>query len=217
MELKRFYFFFSSRRRHTISKRDWSSDVCSSDLSFVIVQGLTRRYENAANAQSEVVVQARSQPDAWRRMHNELYARDELLLASSSGSGFWWPPGHSRGSSAFPSAINVGTDDGFDLACAGSRIPQVPGGAVRGANVQLPDTAAGSLNPSRRLSGKLHLPKRQLHAVSGTNPVLHERSVWRGSVATAGRLRTSSDFRRVRRRYRTRIPQQIHTLSSGLG
>src|SRR6266536_4747965 len=25
-------FFFSSRRRHTISTRDWSSDVCSSDL-----------------------------------------------------------------------------------------------------------------------------------------------------------------------------------------
>src|SRR5699024_8236110 len=29
-----FVFFFSSRRRHTISKRDWSSDVCSSDLKF---------------------------------------------------------------------------------------------------------------------------------------------------------------------------------------
>src|SRR5699024_12193887 len=28
----RFCFFFSSRRRHTRSKRDWSSDVCSSDL-----------------------------------------------------------------------------------------------------------------------------------------------------------------------------------------
>src|SRR5699024_12089522 len=26
--------FFSSRRRHTRSKRDWSSDVCSSDLLF---------------------------------------------------------------------------------------------------------------------------------------------------------------------------------------
>src|SRR5699024_11695876 len=25
-------FFISSRRRHTRSKRDWSSDVCSSDL-----------------------------------------------------------------------------------------------------------------------------------------------------------------------------------------
>src|SRR5690606_39932134 len=27
-----FYFFFSSRRRHTRFSRDWSSDVCSSDL-----------------------------------------------------------------------------------------------------------------------------------------------------------------------------------------
>src|SRR6478752_7961156 len=27
-----FFFFFSSRRRHTICSRDWSSDVCSSDL-----------------------------------------------------------------------------------------------------------------------------------------------------------------------------------------
>src|SRR6266498_3053326 len=28
----RFFFFFSSRRRHTRCGRDWSSDVCSSDL-----------------------------------------------------------------------------------------------------------------------------------------------------------------------------------------
>src|SRR5206468_10118678 len=28
-------FFFSSRRRHTRSDRDWSSDVCSSDLAAV--------------------------------------------------------------------------------------------------------------------------------------------------------------------------------------
>src|SRR5260370_3670327 len=27
------FFFFSSRRRHTIFKCDWSSDVCSSDLN----------------------------------------------------------------------------------------------------------------------------------------------------------------------------------------
>src|SRR5690606_39285201 len=27
-----FLFFFSSRSRHTIFSRDWSSDVCSSDL-----------------------------------------------------------------------------------------------------------------------------------------------------------------------------------------
>src|SRR2546429_2847189 len=30
-------FFFSSRRRHTRCSRDWSSDVCSSDLAFPTV------------------------------------------------------------------------------------------------------------------------------------------------------------------------------------
>src|SRR5690606_40475993 len=30
-------FFFSSRRRHTRFSRDWSSDVCSSDLNVAVV------------------------------------------------------------------------------------------------------------------------------------------------------------------------------------
>src|SRR6266513_3661181 len=34
-----YFFFFSSRRRHTRSKRDWSSDVCSSDLSRLCLAG----------------------------------------------------------------------------------------------------------------------------------------------------------------------------------
>src|SRR5207249_5468147 len=41
-------FFFSSRRRHTRSKRDWSSDVCSSDLGDLAVFYRT-------NAQSRVL------------------------------------------------------------------------------------------------------------------------------------------------------------------
>src|SRR5699024_11309454 len=32
--------FFSSRRRHTRSKRDWSSDVCSSDLVLGVLAGI---------------------------------------------------------------------------------------------------------------------------------------------------------------------------------
>ena len=32
------FFFFSSRRRHTRYWRDWSSDVCSSDLSFILLE-----------------------------------------------------------------------------------------------------------------------------------------------------------------------------------
>src|SRR5882762_4642805 len=31
------FFFFSSRRRHTRFKCDWSSDVCSSDLNLDVV------------------------------------------------------------------------------------------------------------------------------------------------------------------------------------
>src|SRR5690606_40853418 len=37
-----FVFFFSSRRRHTRFSRDWSSDVCSSDLE-VYAAGLGGR------------------------------------------------------------------------------------------------------------------------------------------------------------------------------
>src|SRR5207248_7750742 len=35
-----FFFFFSSRRRHTRSYGDWSSDVCSSDLGSKSSSGL---------------------------------------------------------------------------------------------------------------------------------------------------------------------------------
>src|SRR5690606_40120582 len=40
-------FFFSSRRRHTRFSRDWSSDVCSSDLKL----GLNIRYPIRGNGE----------------------------------------------------------------------------------------------------------------------------------------------------------------------
>src|SRR5690606_40557027 len=40
--IRRNLFFFSSRRRHTSFSRDWSSDVCSSDLG-----GGGRRTQNS--------------------------------------------------------------------------------------------------------------------------------------------------------------------------
>src|SRR5437867_9173515 len=46
------YFFFSSRRRHTRSYGDWSSDVCSSDLA------TTRQ-----NRKETAVASLRSEPD----------------------------------------------------------------------------------------------------------------------------------------------------------
>src|SRR5205807_7942035 len=44
-----FYFFFSSRRRHTRLQGDWSSDVCSSDLI------LARRQQVAVNLKAHVL------------------------------------------------------------------------------------------------------------------------------------------------------------------
>src|SRR5688500_19374374 len=47
-----FYFFFSSRRRHTRLQGDWSSDVCSSDLEGV-QSSSARRTGNAPPGRSD--------------------------------------------------------------------------------------------------------------------------------------------------------------------
>src|SRR2546429_2460253 len=45
--LGRCFFFFTSRRRHTRCSRDWSSDVCSSDLL---------RYEKLSNFDPDATI-----------------------------------------------------------------------------------------------------------------------------------------------------------------
>src|SRR6266513_4047119 len=55
-------FFFSSRRRHTRSKRDWSSDVCSSDLGRVRGRTLTLAELNRATLARQLLLQRRRLP-----------------------------------------------------------------------------------------------------------------------------------------------------------
>src|SRR2546429_1298185 len=43
------FFFFSSRRRHTRCSRDWSSDVCSSDLFFLPIDRFNECFEELNN------------------------------------------------------------------------------------------------------------------------------------------------------------------------
>src|SRR5258707_11480823 len=43
------FFFFSSRRRHTRYWRDWSSDVCSSDLDCRIAAARQRMMASSSN------------------------------------------------------------------------------------------------------------------------------------------------------------------------
>src|SRR5436305_4434730 len=60
-------FFFSSRRRHTRCGRDWSSDVCSSDLIVYSRSGgkdrLARLYQPAGSGPFPAVLQVHG--GAW--------------------------------------------------------------------------------------------------------------------------------------------------------
>src|SRR5256884_4308654 len=71
--LMRSFFFFSSRRRHTRCSRDWSSDVCSSDLN---------RHINPTNicvAHCKLCAFGRDQdaPGAYNFALEEIYQRAE--------------------------------------------------------------------------------------------------------------------------------------------
>src|SRR6266511_4938492 len=53
-----FFFFFSSRRRHTRFSRDWSSDVCSSDLLDAAVADVAGERQAVLNTCKRVHVPA---------------------------------------------------------------------------------------------------------------------------------------------------------------
>src|SRR5207248_4029177 len=99
------FFFFSSRRRHTRSYGDWSSDVCSSDLTATgeilrIISSspteVTPVYEAIAQAAARVL----DAPSATVRVRD----RDELQIVAhvwpqrseerrvgKEGRARWWP------------------------------------------------------------------------------------------------------------------------------
>src|SRR3712207_7332916 len=68
MLLLLFFFFFSSRRRHTRYWRDWSSDVCSSDLSEAALPEPVSEHDDARPPGVLLVGQERA---AERRTHAE--------------------------------------------------------------------------------------------------------------------------------------------------
>src|SRR6478672_13351714 len=78
-----FCFFFSSRRRHTRSDRDWSSDVCSSDLT------LTRPATSLIGAR----------PLGWRASNSSTTRGRPWVMSSPATPPVWnvrivsWVPG----------------------------------------------------------------------------------------------------------------------------
>src|SRR6266513_597910 len=76
------FFFFSSRRRHTRSKRDWSSDVCSSDLWD------TRHHPSYKEVWDRVVPETRDPYVARERYEHEFATRPDYIEAYRRGFGF---------------------------------------------------------------------------------------------------------------------------------
>src|SRR5699024_9402556 len=85
---KTVFFFFSSRRRHTRSKRDWSSDVCSSDLylddqyvddifveqEVTSTQHLAKQYLTTHQVQKPIIFAAESQSNGYGRRGRAFYS-----------------------------------------------------------------------------------------------------------------------------------------------
>src|SRR2546422_8136347 len=59
------FFFFSSRRRHTRCSRDWSSDVCSSDLT--LDTKLPNRYYMELLVNEKSWIEAYNGKSAWHQ------------------------------------------------------------------------------------------------------------------------------------------------------
>src|SRR5215813_10317489 len=63
-----FFFFFSSRRRHTRCGRDWSSDVCSSDLNARLLGELRQRTEEVGELNRDLEARVAEQVDELGRV-----------------------------------------------------------------------------------------------------------------------------------------------------
>src|SRR2546429_7139708 len=95
------YFFFSSRRRHTRCSRDWSSDVCSSDLVAPADDGISHAADELPNrgfavgsAHLAVKILARDdvggrlRPGFWN-LHIFLTEDGRALFVADQGDAFF--------------------------------------------------------------------------------------------------------------------------------
>src|SRR5690606_40046962 len=79
-----FLFFFSSRRRHTRFSRDWSSDVCSSDLELRPLVDLRGEADPFAAAHRLVAAERERSATYCRAMvDRQLYTYTLLRLTDS--------------------------------------------------------------------------------------------------------------------------------------
>src|SRR5436305_15244037 len=87
-----FFFFFSSRRRHTICGRDWSLDVCSSDLQQSAARGYATMFSNTLgdNATEAAGIEVMLE----HRVAGIIFRSEERRVGKEGK--FRWRPGHKK-------------------------------------------------------------------------------------------------------------------------
>src|SRR5690349_23590691 len=93
------FFFFSSRRRHTRSLRDWSSDVCSSDLLCLVAKAESRRTDAAVDDKAKGLGKSalpgkavgRAQGEREEKKGGQGGQRSEERRVGKEGRARWWP------------------------------------------------------------------------------------------------------------------------------
>src|SRR5699024_11759154 len=98
-----YLFFFSSRRRHTRSKRDWSSDVCSSDLKAALIDTAFESVHVYIKNELKIMVERRRSNailqmiEEFTKLYNDKFdlayaeVRSEERRVGKECRYRWWP------------------------------------------------------------------------------------------------------------------------------
>src|SRR5690606_23980242 len=82
------FFFFSSRRRHTRFSRDWSSDVCSSDLSRDVADSMSKGVQFLMKKNKIDVIDGygKLKPGKKIDVDGKEYSADHIIIATGARS-----------------------------------------------------------------------------------------------------------------------------------
>src|SRR3712207_7452901 len=86
-----YFFFFSSRRRHTRYWRDGSSDVCSSDLTLGAMGVLTSVLANRGLAEQAAAVDKLSRSQVAEKLDSDAQLRSEERRVGKECRSRWSP------------------------------------------------------------------------------------------------------------------------------
>src|SRR5439155_7401045 len=81
-------FFFSSRRRHTRWPRDWSSDVCSSDLTEPQFDAPAPHQQQSGIRETTLQTRAQTVADC---LYSGTKTRSEERRVGKECKSRWWP------------------------------------------------------------------------------------------------------------------------------